>query len=95
MAPSALAQQLAALRPKDTAARANAGGLKNRASLLFTPSEAAELDAEAIHSIGLSGLSELQAHEPALSRFEKTLFVKSVSDFRREQQTAEVIRVRI
>lgn len=95
MAPSILAQQLAALRPKDSQARSAAGGLKNRASLLFTPSEAAELDGEAIHGIGLSGLSELQAHEPSLSRFEKTLFVRSVSDFRREQQTTEVIRVSV
>lgn len=92
MAPTSLAAQLAAVRPQVHAARSEAGGLKNRASLLFTPSEAAELDIDAIHSVGLSGLAELTAHDPALAKYEKTLLVRTVTVFRREQQTVEVIR---
>jgi len=66
---SSLAAQLSALRPTASqAAQSDAGGLKQRPSLLFSPSEAADLDAEAIHSIGLSGLAELEKHDPSLHK---------------------------
>eukprot|EP00961_Rhodomonas_salina_P082124 1104481-Rhodomonas_salina.1 len=56
---SSLAEQLAALQPKQKVVAHEAGGLKQRPSLLFSAAEAAELDADAIHSIGVSGLEEL------------------------------------
>ncbi len=69
MVQSSLAAQLSALRPSASqAAHSDAGGLKQRPSLLFSPSEAADLDAEAIHSIGLSGLAELEKHDPSLRK---------------------------
>jgi hypothetical protein len=61
---------------------------------MFSPSEAAELDNDEMHRLGLSGLTELQSHDPSLAKFEKLLFIRTSTEFRREQQTAEVIRVR-
>ncbi len=91
---SSLADQLKAIRPtKAQGVRGEGGGLVSRPSLLFTPSEAAELDAEAIYSIGISGLTELCKVDPTLSKFEKTLFIRSGTDFRRENQSPDVIRV--
>ena len=89
-----LAEQLKAIRPSKTSGvRGAGGGLVQRPSLLFTPSEAADLDSDAIFSIGISGLAELTKLDPTLSRFEKTLFIRSSTDFRREQQTADILRV--
>jgi hypothetical protein len=69
MVQTSLAAQLSALRPSSSqAAHSDAGGLKQRPSLLFSPSEAADLDAEAIHSIGLSGLAELEKQDPSLHK---------------------------
>jgi len=69
MVMTSLASQLAALRPSASqAAHSDAGGLKQRPSLLFSPSEAADLDADAIHSIGLSGLAELEKNDPSLHK---------------------------
>jgi hypothetical protein len=94
MAPTSLAAQLAALRPVPThGANREGGGLRTRPSLLFSASEAADLDAEAIHSIGLSGLGELERHDPALHKFEKLLFSRSAASFRRESQSVEVLKV--
>ena len=93
---ASLADQLKAIRPsKASGLRGAGGGLVQRPSLLFTPSEAADLDSDAIYSIGISGLAELSKLDPTLSRFEKTLFVRSATEFRREQQTADVLRVRL
>ena len=64
-----LAEQLSALRTNTVqSAQSDAGGLKQRPSLLFSPSEAADLDADAIHSIGLSGLAELEKHDPSFHK---------------------------
>ncbi len=90
---ASLADQLKAIRPSKTAGvRGAGGGLIQRPSLLFTPSEAAELDSDAIYSIGISGLAELSKLDPTLTKFEKTLFIRSGTDFRREHQTHDVIR---
>jgi hypothetical protein len=90
---ASLADQLKAIRPSKTAGvRGAGGGLVQRPSLLFTPSEAAELDSDAIYSIGISGLAELSKLDPTLSKFEKTLFIRSGIEFRRENQTNDVIR---
>ncbi len=93
MVMTSLAAQLSALRPSASqAAHSDAGGLKQRPSLLFSPSEAADLDADAIHSIGLSGLAELEKHDPSLHKYEKLLFSRSATDFRRENQSFEVLK---
>ncbi len=133
MVMTSLAAQLAALRPSASqAAHSDAGGLKQRPSLLFSPSEAADLDGDAIHSIGLSGLAELEKNDPSLHksaapparpppspaspphpsrprvracvracdgllagaarRYEKLLFSRSATDFRRENQSVEVLK---
>ena len=93
MVMTSLAAQLSALRPSASqAAHSDAGGLKQRPSLLFSPSEAADLDAAAIHSIGLSGLAELEKHDPSLHKYEKLLFSRSATDFRRENQSFEVLK---
>jgi U3 small nucleolar RNA-associated protein 10 len=91
---ASLADQLKAIRPSKTGVRGAGGGLVQRPSLLFTPSEAAELDSDAIYSIGISGLAELSKLDPTLTKFEKTLFIRSGTEFRREHQTQDVIRVR-
>ena len=88
---TSLAAQLAALRPSATqTVQSDAGGLKQRPSLLFSPSEAADLDSEAIQSIGLSGLAELEKHDPALRKYEKLLLARTSAEFRREIQSFEV-----
>ena len=88
---TSLAAQLAALRPSATqTVQSDAGGLKQRPSLLFSPSEAADLDSEAIQSIGLSGLAELEKHDPALRKYEKLLLARTSAEFRREIQSSEV-----
>ncbi len=91
---SSLAEQLKAIRPTKTpGTRGEGGGLKSRPSLLFTPSEAADHDIEAIFSIGISGLAELCKLDPTLNKFEKTLFIRASTEFRRESQTPDIIRV--
>ncbi len=92
---SSLAEQLAALQPKQKLVGHEAGGQKQRPSLLFTASEAADLDADAIHSIGVSGLEELARQDPSLQKFEKLLFSRSSIDFQRDNQSVEVIKVSV
>jgi hypothetical protein len=93
---ASLAEQLKAIQPSKAAGiRGAGGGLVKRPSLLFTPAEAAQLDSEAIYSIGISGLTELAKLDPTVTRFEKTLFIRSGSEFRRENQTHEVVKVPI
>ncbi|EKX47067.1 hypothetical protein GUITHDRAFT_50349, partial [Guillardia theta CCMP2712] len=63
-----------------------------RPSFLFTSSEAADLDGDAIHSIGLSGLAELEKQDPSLHKYEKLLFNRSPSTFHRENQSYDAMK---
>lgn len=58
-------------------------------SLLFTSREAADLDIEAVFSLGVNGLEELKSMNAAFSKFEVTLFSESSKHFERSLQTKE------
>lgn len=47
---------------------------KKRASFLFDPKEAANLDRDAVYELGMAGLHELKALNPKFADFETTLF---------------------
>ncbi|XP_036142553.1 HEAT repeat-containing protein 1 [Monomorium pharaonis] len=63
---------------------------KKRASLLFDPKEAANLDRDTVLSIGQSGLQELQKLSRVFDEFYNTLFAQSSVHFERAVQDATV-----
>ena len=58
-------------------------------SLLFTSREAADLDIEAVFSLGINGLEELKNINSVFSKFEASLFNDSSKFFERSLQTKE------
>ncbi|KAJ3185328.1 HEAT repeat-containing protein 1 [Gaertneriomyces sp. JEL0708] len=84
MAPTTLESQLRQL------AQPRVAGLgKGRASLLFAPKKAADIDADTIFSIGRDGLADLVIHNRAFADFEHTLFSDHVKSLDRTLQSAE------
>ncbi|EZA62705.1 HEAT repeat-containing protein [Ooceraea biroi] len=63
---------------------------KKRASLLFDPKEAANLDRDTVLSIGQSGLQELVKLSVLFDNFKTTLFAQSSLSFERAVQDATV-----
>lgn len=63
---------------------------KSRASILFTPKEAATKDRRAIYEIGLSGLQELTAFNPTFTEFQLTLFDEASLTLERAVEKADV-----
>ncbi|XP_076758858.1 HEAT repeat containing 1 homolog l(2)k09022 [Xylocopa sonorina] len=63
---------------------------KNRASLLFDPKEAANLDKDTVLSIGQNGLQELTKLSEQFLEFEKTLFAQSSLNLERAVQDIKV-----
>ncbi|KAL5015995.1 hypothetical protein ScPMuIL_005584 [Solemya velum] len=63
---------------------------KRKKSLLFDPKEAATLDRETFHSIGINGLEELQNIDPVFGTFSSSLFSEASVTFERSIVTAEV-----
>lgn len=87
MATTSLAAQLQKLAiPQATVFKDD----KKRASLLFTPHEAALKDRETFYRIGLTGLAELGALYEGFRVYEDTLFSDSSKDFERSIQTKAV-----
>lgn len=64
---------------------------KEKASLLFDPKEAAEIDLDTILSLGRNGLKELVSLEPRFEEFEDSLFSQGCKDFERSVQTVDVL----
>jgi len=83
-ATSALAAQL-----RQLAVRA-AQPTTKAASFLFEAREAADLDIETIHGLGVNGLAELAALDPRLAAFEATLFSAKLRSMDRTLETKEV-----
>ena len=81
---SALAAQL-----KQLAVRA-AQPTTRVASLLFDAKEAADLDIETIHGLGVNGLVELSGLDPRFQPFETTLFHPRMRTLERALETREV-----
>src|SRR5688572_28802738 len=69
---SALAEQL--LRLKTPQSQLFHSGVKSKASLLFDPREAANIERETFFGIGLNGLRELTTISSVFAKFETTLF---------------------
>eukprot|EP00741_Cyanophora_paradoxa_P012363 tig00020610_g11946.t1 len=86
---SDLARQLAGLSAKAAVGPAPIPGLRGKASILFTPQEAAELDLESIHSLGLGGLGELEKLDARFQEYERSLFSAKAKETNRELQTKE------
>lgn len=86
---TSLADQLRRLATPQTAQLVDS---KKRASILFDAKEAANKDRETIYDIGLSGLHELAANNPAFLQFEQTLFDRSAKDLVRSVESSEANR---
>ncbi|EDW12577.1 HEAT repeat-containing protein 1 homolog [Drosophila mojavensis] len=85
---TSLAQQLQKLAaPQTSVPLADA---RSRASILFSPKDAATKDRRAIYEIGLSGLLELTAFNPTFKEFQLTLFDEATLTLERAVEQAEV-----
>ena len=65
---------------------------RRKPSLLFTAQEAANLDIDSIHSLGVNGLEELITLQPAFSEFTESLFAESCKQFERSIEVQSVIK---
>ncbi|XP_052257206.1 HEAT repeat-containing protein 1-like isoform X2 [Dreissena polymorpha] len=63
---------------------------KKKASLLFDPKEAASIDRETFHALGLNGLEELETIDASFAEFETSLYGDSSITFERSVKTKEV-----
>ncbi|XP_076168689.1 HEAT repeat containing 1 homolog l(2)k09022 [Ptiloglossa arizonensis] len=84
---TSLAEQLKKLRTPQTNILLQD---KKRASLLFDPKEAANLDRETVWNIGQNGLQELAKLSDLFLEFEKTLFAQSSLSLERAVQDVKV-----
>ncbi|KOC65167.1 HEAT repeat-containing protein 1 [Habropoda laboriosa] len=84
---TSLAEQLKKLRTPQTGILLQE---KKRASLLFDPREAANLDRETVLSIGQNGLQELTKLSDLFLEFEQTLFAPSSLSLERAVQDVKV-----
>ncbi len=85
---TSLAQQLKQLRT-DTG-NPSLHKKSREVSLLFESKQAANIDLDTLHSIGLEGISELKKSEERFAPFEHTLFSKSAREIQRELQTKKI-----
>ncbi|XP_074642790.1 HEAT repeat-containing protein 1-like [Tubulanus polymorphus] len=85
---TSLAQQLARLAVPHT--QALLGEDKRKASLLFEPKEAANIDKETFYALGLNGLQELENIDREFEEFNDVLFSDASQNFERSVQTKEV-----
>ncbi|XP_067928293.1 HEAT repeat-containing protein 1-like [Watersipora subatra] len=69
------------------------GDQTRRVSLLFDPTEAANLDKDALFALGVSGLEELTEIDNVFMEYEKSLFNESASSIQRLVQSSEVNRM--
>lgn len=83
---TSLAEQLRRLATPQTSQIVDS---KKRASILFDTRDAANKDREIIYDIGLSGLQELAALNPAFVQFEQTLFERSARDLVRSVESGD------
>ena len=65
---------------------------RRKPSLLFTSQEAASLDIDSIHALGVNGLEELITLQPAFSEFTESLFTESCKQFERSIEVQSVIK---
>ncbi|XP_035698603.1 HEAT repeat-containing protein 1-like [Branchiostoma floridae] len=63
---------------------------RERASLLFDPKEAANLDRDTFYALGVNGLDELANIDPVFTDFHNNLFSQSSKNLERVVQTKEV-----
>ncbi|KAJ1677862.1 snoRNA-binding rRNA-processing protein utp10, partial [Spiromyces aspiralis] len=83
---SSLAKQLSRIRVADRAAGSEKSQLY-KASFLFDPRQAANLDVQTIYDIGRNGLSELCSMNGRFAYYSKTLFSEAVKHMDRILQT--------
>ena len=62
---------------------------KGRASILFDPDVAADIDSDSIYTMGLNGYKELCSYDSQLEQHESMLFSKTAYGCRRDLQTVE------
>ena len=84
---SSLAAQLKRLSTPSTLSFRAAQSSK-KPSLLFSESEAGDLDVETVYSLGVNGLAELQTINPVFQSFQNSLFGNASMSFERTQQTS-------
>lgn len=71
---SSLARQLANIASIDADRLSSHHGAPSGKSYLFTPTQAAAMDLNQVHNIGLSGFEELLQLDPSMEEFEEELF---------------------
>lgn len=87
---TSLSAQLKRLQVPQTAILSKLNGDTRRASFLFDPKEAANLDAESVYCIGMNGLEQLKAIDrESFGSFEASIFASSSVTYERIVQTRE------
>ena len=88
---SSLAKQLQQLQIPGSLQSNTASKTSKKVSLLFDAKEAADIDNETVFSIGINGLEELKAIEPAaFSTFDNSLFGDTSKSLERTLQSKDV-----
>ncbi|KAI9091868.1 hypothetical protein DFS34DRAFT_718021 [Phlyctochytrium arcticum] len=86
---STLASQLAKRAGAHAPGTAGGTSTKVRASLIFTPKQAADVSIDTLFDIGVAALADLSTHNPELGNFEQTLFSEFAKGLDRSLQTKE------
>lgn len=71
---SSLAQQLAGIASLDASRLTSRTGAPSSKSYLFTPTEAAQQDYDAVYQIASEGFAEIVELDPEMAEFEEELF---------------------
>ena len=87
VAMSSLADQLAAFNSKSESTKNKVK--KGRASILFSPEDAADIDSDSIYTMGINGFQELCDLDPRIATFETKLFSKAAKGSNRDLQDAD------
>lgn len=87
---SSLEKQLKRLRIPDNSSLERAAKFKKKASFLFDPKEASDIDNETVFALALNGLEELKLVNLQFEKFATLLFSESCKHLERSMQSQEL-----
>ena len=87
---SSLEKQLKRLRIPDSSSLERATKFRKKASFLFDPKEASDIDNETVFALALNGLDELKLVNVQFEKFETFLFSESSKHLERSLQSQEL-----